>query len=346
MGGRVTIGVTVGLGLLLFSRGLWASGGGDELQPGLYAEITASRGRMVFELDYQETPLTTANFAGLATGLLENTAVPRGTPYYDGTIVYRRTPRYAVFLGDPLGEGTGGPGYTLPSESGGRFSSAEAGVLMMDGLSGESSGSRFFITLAGDPFLDSKYTGFGRIVSGVSVLKRLRPGDVVESVRILQIGEEAEALRVDSQILSRMTASARRAEIGELRKVDPGLGDAVEALGEERKKTPAGIYYSTLQEGAGENPEAGDRVSMHYTGMFVDGTIFDSSRTQGQTFDFVLGRDGVIPGWIEMVIGMKSGEIRRAVIPPGMAYGEQGFGPIGPNAWLIFDMELVGFTEG
>ena len=342
MGSRVIIG----LGLLLLSRGVWASGGGDELKPGLYAEITTSRGRMAFELDYQETPLTTANFAGLASGLLENDAAPPRTPYYDGTIVYHKTPRYAVFLGDPMGDGTGGPGYTLPSESGGRFSAAEAGVLMMDGLSGESSGSRFFITLAGDPFLDSKYTGFGRIVSGASVLKRLRPGDVIESVRILQIGEEAEALRINSQILNRMIASARRAEIGELREVDPDLGDAIEALGEGRSKTPTGIYYSTLQVGRGENPEAGDQVSMHYTGMFVDGTTFDSSRTQGQTFDFVLGRDGVIPGWIEMVIGMKSGEIRRAVIPPEMAYGEQGFGTIGPDTWLIFDMELVGFTEG
>ena len=342
MGGRLIFG----LALLLITRAAWPSGESDERAPGLYAEITTSRGLMMFELDYRETPLTTANFAGLASGLLENDAVPRGTPYYDGTIVYRETPRYAVFLGDPMGDGTGGPGYTLPSESGGRFSAAEAGTLMMDGLSGESSGSRFFITLAGDPFLDSKYTGFGRIVSGESVLRRLRLNDTVESIRILRIGAEAEALTVNPEILARMIASARRGEIAALRAVDSGLGDAVEALGKGREKTPTGIYFSTLEEGEGETPRAGDRVSMHYTGMFVDGTVFDSSRTQGQTFDFVLGKDSIIPGWIEMVIGMNTGEVRQVIIPPGMAYGKQGFGPIGPDTWLIFDMELVGFTEG
>ena len=59
---------------------------------------------------------------------------------------------------------------------------------------------------------------------------------------------------------------------------------------------------------------------MHYTGMFVDGTVFDSSRAQGQTFDSALGKDGIIPGRIEMVIGMSTGEVRKVIILPGMAY--------------------------
>ena len=85
---------------------------------------------------------------------------------------------------------------------------------------------------------------------------------------------------------------------------------------------------------------------MHYTGMLVNGTVFDSSRPRGQTFDFVLGLEGIIPGWVEMAMDMKPGEVRRAIIPPNMAYGEQGYGPIEPDSWLIFEMELVSFIKG
>jgi peptidylprolyl isomerase len=101
-----------------------------------------------------------------------------------------------------------------------------------------------------------------------------------------------------------------------------------------------------MPPGDGNSPNAGDRVSMHYTGTLLDGTVFDSSRPRGVTFDFVLGTDPVIPGWIEMVMNMKPGEVRKVVIPPYLAYGDQGYGPIEPNSWLIFEMELVSFIPG
>ena len=328
--------------LLLSSATLWASGAEEELEPGLYAEITTNRGVMVFLLDYERTPLTVSNFCGLAEGLLPNSAVPADVPFFDGMEFYREAEDYAVFSGDPENSGTGGPGYTIPRETGAFISAGAPGVLVMDGFVTESAGSRFFITQEGDAFLDTKYTPFGRIVRGERVVKKIRRGDLIESIDIVRIGPAANSLKFDEKTIAELEAAAREAEIEALRAQDPRLADAVTELGENRGKTPTGIYYTVLKEGDGNKPRPGSRVSMHYTGYLLDGTMFDSSRNRGVTFDFTIGVDGVIPGWIESVMDMRPGEIRRVVIPPSLAYGEQGYGPIEPNSWLVFEMELVG----
>ncbi|RLW70561.1 MAG: hypothetical protein B6D68_00670, partial [spirochete symbiont of Stewartia floridana] len=123
--------------------------------------------------------------------------------------------------------------------------------------------------------------------------------------------------------------------------IDPTLSDIVLSLGPERKKSMTGIYYAVLEEGEGAVPQTGDQVAIHYTGSFVDGQIFDSSKSREQPFEFTVGVDSLIPGWIEMIINMKQGEARKVVMSPEMAYGESGFGPIGPNSWLVFEIELL-----
>ena len=325
---------------------LMAAGTEEELGPGLYAELTTNRGVMVFLLDPSNTPLAVANFCGLAEGLLPNDEKGPGIPYYDGLTFYREAPEYAVFSGDHQGTGTGGPGYTIPREPGAVISTESPGTLVMDGLFTESAGSRFFITIQGDPFLDAKYTAFGRIISGERVLKKLHRDDVLESVRIIRVGEQAQSFSFDKASFDELYASARDNEIDALGETNPALPEVIKALGDDMVKTYTGIYYQVLSEGEGEKPKSGSQVSMNYVGRLLNGTVFDSSIQRGQTFDFVLGRDGVIPGWIEMVSDMTTGESRRVVVPPHLAYGEQGLGPIEPNSWLIFDMELVGFVDG
>ena len=277
------------------AAGAWAAGAPEEPGPGLYAEMQTSKGTMIFELDYRNTPLTAANFAGLAKGILKNSAKEAGTPFFDGMPIYRAIKGYAVFIGDPVGTGSGGPGYSLPRESTGKLSAAEEGVLVMDGLVTESAGSRFFITIHGDASLDSKYTSFGQIVSGKAVLKKLKIGDIIESIKILQIGAEAEALSIDQNIFDNLLAAGRMTEVNNLKVIDPALADIVHSLGEERRKSRTGIYYSILTEGKGAPPASGNRVSMHYTGTLIDGTVFDSSKSRGQTFDFTMGRTASSP---------------------------------------------------
>lgn len=107
--------------------------------------------------------------------------------------------------------------------------------------------------------------------------------------------------------------------------------------------TPSGLQYSIEKEGTGAQPQAGQIVSVHYTGWLTDGTQFDSSRNRNQPLQFPLGQARVIRGWDEGIAAMKIGEIRTLVIPPSLGYGERGMGGvIPPNATLVFRVELVG----
>jgi len=327
--------------LLLIPAISWASGSKEPLPPGLYAEITTNRGTMVFVLTLDETPLTVTNFCGLAEGSISNEAFDPGIPYFDGLSFYREAFNYAVFSGDPLEDGTGGPGYTMPRERQTQINVSEPGILLMDGFATESAGSRFFITQQGDSFLDTKYTAFGKLVSGRGTLRRTGKGDRIKSIRILKIG--LSAIEFDDTRFAELYAAARLAEIENIRGSNPNLAEAIVDLGDERKKTPTGIYFTVKAEGSGEKPVAGSTVSVHYTGTLLDGTVFDSTREREQTFDFTLGQDGVIPGWIEMITDMNPGEIRQVLIPPYLAYGDTGYGPIEPDSWLLFEMELLSF---
>ena len=104
----------------------------------------------------------------------------------------------------------------------------------------------------------------------------------------------------------------------------------------------SGLKYYDLQVGDGPSPQSGQQVSVHYTGWLEDGTKFDSSLDRGQPFTFVLGNGRVIRGWDEGVATMKVGGKRQLVIPPELAYGQQGAGGvIPPNATLIFEVELL-----
>ena len=108
----------------------------------------------------------------------------------------------------------------------------------------------------------------------------------------------------------------------------------------EVKTTPSGLQYEVLEEGTCVQPTAGDRVTVHYTGKLIDGTVFDSSVDRGEPATF--GVTQVIPGWVEALQMMKAGSKWRLFIPSALAYGPQGAGGIiGPNQTLIFDVELI-----
>jgi FKBP-type peptidyl-prolyl cis-trans isomerase len=108
-------------------------------------------------------------------------------------------------------------------------------------------------------------------------------------------------------------------------------------------KTSSGLKYIVNKKGAGPTPKAGQTVKVHYTGKFLDGKVFDSSIPRGEPFSFPVGMGNVIKGWDEAILAMSKGEKRILIIPPQLAYGEGGMGPIPPNATLIFEVELVDF---
>jgi peptidyl-prolyl cis-trans isomerase B (cyclophilin B) len=140
------------------------------------ATLTTSKGIIVVALDASAAPRTVNNFVFL---------VNQG--FYDGLTFHRVVPGFVIQGGDPLGTGTGGPGYTVPAEI--KLPHVE-GAIAMARLGDEqnpqraSSGSQFYITLAPTPNLDGAYTAFGHVTSGMDVVKKIQIGDVIQKIVI------------------------------------------------------------------------------------------------------------------------------------------------------------------
>ncbi len=117
----------------------------------------------------------------------------------------------------------------------------------------------------------------------------------------------------------------------------------------QSQTTASGLEITTTAEGTGEGAKAGDKVTVNYTGMFTDGTAFDSNVDPKfqhvEPFTFTLGAGMVIQGWDQGVLGMKVGEKRHLVIPAALAYGDRGQGPIPGGSTLVFDVEVVSISH-
>ena len=122
-----------------------------------------------------------------------------------------------------------------------------------------------------------------------------------------------------------------------------GNAPGIPELRGKMEEAEGGLRYIDETIGDGEAPQAGQRVSVHYTGWLTDGGQFDSSRASGRPFEFNLGQGQVIQGWDVGVASMRVGGKRRLIIPATMGYGTRGYPPVIPqNATLIFDVELLG----
>jgi peptidyl-prolyl cis-trans isomerase A (cyclophilin A) len=153
----------------------------------LYAHFTTSEGNFTVRLFDAETPNTVANFTGLADGSKEWTDPRSGKnvkqPYFDGTIFHRVIDGFMIQGGDPLGQGTGGPGFTFGDEFHPKLRHSKAGILSMANRGPNTNGGQFFITLAATPWLDDKHSVFGEVVEGMDVVTKIggtptsKPGD-------------------------------------------------------------------------------------------------------------------------------------------------------------------------
>ncbi len=136
----------------------------------------------------------------------------------------------------------------------------------------------------------------------------------------------------------------QNAAMAEMARVNAEAGKAFLAENAKRsevKTTASGLQYEVIAEGDGNKPSANNTVKVHYTGSLIDGTVFDSSVQRGEPA--VFGVTQVIPGWVEALQMMTVGSKWRLFIPSELAYGANGAGNIiGPNATLIFEVELLG----
>jgi FKBP-type peptidyl-prolyl cis-trans isomerase len=164
--------------------------------------------------------------------------------------------------------------------------------------------------------------------------------DTYNDEELAMTPEEAANLR-EAYIASRRA----EAEKGRQQAAGANAAEGDQFLLENRLKegvvvTESGLQYQVVELGSGAKPQATDRVRVHYRGTLLNGEEFDSSYARGEPITFAL--DQVIPGWTEGVQLMPVGSKYKFFIPSNLAYGPAGGGPIGPNATLIFDVELLG----
>ena len=166
----------------------------------MFAHFTTSEGKFTIQLFDQEAPKTVENFVGLAEGTKEWTDPRTGkkgnAPYYNGTIFHRIIDAFMIQGGDPLGQGTGGPGYKFADEFSPKRRHSKAGILSMANSGPNTNGGQFFITLVATPWLDDKHSVFGEVTEGMDVVNKIgkvatsKPGDrplkpiTIESVTI------------------------------------------------------------------------------------------------------------------------------------------------------------------
>jgi peptidylprolyl isomerase len=342
--------LSAGFGIFLFLSAMetvFAAPGDAALGNGLFARITTVRGDIVVRLEFQKTPLTVCNFVALAEGKM-NAAI--GKPFYNGLTFHRVISKangddqdFMIQGGDPLGNGSGGPGYRFPDEIDPSLKHDGPGVLSMANAGPGTNGSQFFITVAPTAWLDGRHTVFGRVVEGQNVVNQIRKGDRIERVAIIRNGPLATQFKADQaafdsllgEINAAASAKARDRRNADLAQINAKYPNAVQS--------PSGVRYIIEKQGTGIKPTAGKTVRVKYKGSLLSGKVFDSSDIQGKPFEFPVGAGKVIKGWDEMVLDMKIGEKRLSIIPPELAYGDRDVDNIIPaNSFLVFEMELIG----
>lgn len=180
-----------------------------------------------------------------------------------------------------------------------------------------------------------------------SGINEINVGDFSDGVAAVFYGSQPKMSYDDAKEVIRVffteLEEKQKAEASKMAEVNKAAGEAFLAKNGEReevKTLPSGLQYEVIVDGDGAQPSASDQVEVHYTGKLIDGTVFDSSVDRGVPATF--GVTQVIPGWVEALQLMKAGSKWRLFIPSALAYGPQGAGGIiGPNATLIFDVELL-----
>lgn len=165
-----------------------------------------------------------------------------------------------------------------------------------------------------------------------------------EGTEVLMTMEEMQS--VQKEFAEKMKAK-QEAQVKALQEENLKAGTAYLAENKAKKGvvvTESGLQYEVVKEGTGVKPVAEDTVKVHYKGTMIDGTVFDDSNQRGEPA--VFGVTQVIPGWSEVLQLMKEGASYRVVLPPALAYGEQGVPPmIEPNSVLVFDVDLISIEK-
>ncbi|MDN3665979.1 peptidylprolyl isomerase [Algibacter miyuki] len=344
-----------------------------DLEDGIYAEFITTKGVMLAQLTYKETPITVANFVSLAEG--ENTMVDKAfkkKKFYNGLIFHRVIDQFMIQAGDPTGTGSGNPGYKFMDEFTDSLKHDKPGVLSMANSGPNTNGSQFFITEIPKPHLNNKHSVFGQLISGLDVQdsisnvpvdrnnKPLEPV-VIEELNIIRKGKEAKKFDAPN-IFVKHFAEAERLEKEKKEKAAAILKatqDRFKALKAKAITLPSGLQYIITEKGKGiKLPETAE-ISTHYAVYFEDGKILETSKLEiAEALDIVNERRKAQNGYqpitadigpdARMIAGFKEGLQQLSVgdkatlfIPYHLAYGESGTRGIPAKSNIIFEVEVL-----
>ena len=304
---------------------------------GLFATLSTSKGEIKIELEFEKTPGTVGNFVGLSLGLISNSIKPLGEAYYNGLKFHRVINDFMIQAGCPLGTGTGDPGYKFDDEFHNELKHDRPGVISMANAGPSTNGSQFFITHVETPWLDNKHTVFGNVINGMDVVNSISQNDEIISVKINAVGDKAKAFDA-----AKAFEDFNKSKADRIKKEKENELKMLKDLSKGFSKTSSGLLYKFEKENNSHKPSNGNKVKVHYKGMLLDGTVFDSSFKRNQPIEFTLGVGQVIKGWDEGISLLGIGDKASFIIPSDLAYGAAGAGGvIPPDATLVFEVELI-----
>ena len=334
---------------------------GPKYPEGLYVEVTTNRGLIVLQLEYEKTPMTAANFVGLAEGAIDNAAFAPGRPFFDGTKWHRVVPGHVIQCGIAAGGSAEDPGYEFPNEIVlPELNHGRAGMVNMANGGPHTNGSQWCITLGDRSYLDGDYTVFGHVIEGLDVVMSIVQDDAIETVKIVRVGEKAWAFKPTTASFKAMVDEARVRVVRDDAAKKAMEDDLVQANWPGAAEAGNGIKYVILKPGQGEAPIAGASVRVAYSGQApLAGRSFVSTADEGkpywgetpEPFEVVVGSPRVNPGLDAAVALMKKGEKRLLIVPAAQGYKTSGFYAkqrpgekrfvISPGTLLVYEVEVV-----
>jgi peptidylprolyl isomerase len=347
------------LGLLAGCSSSPAARDPGPLPEGLYAEVTTNKGLIVLQLEFEKTPMTVANFVGLAEGAIQNAALPLGTPYFDGTKWHRVAPGHVIQCGIPRSSKVKDPGYQFPNEIClPELNHGRAGMVNMANSGPHTNGSQWCIMLGDRSYLDGDYTVFGHVVQGMDVVFKIVQGDEIQKVRILRVGRTAEAFRPTTESFTRMVEAAKARVMQAEEEKRRREAELIAANWPSAVLDAEGLRHIIIQEGIKERPKPKARLKIAYSGTTLYGKSFVSTADgtpywgdRPEPFVFVPGKTQVNPGLDAAVLQMNKGEKRTVIVPADQAYRTAGFYAkerkgqrrfvISPNTLLVYHIELI-----
>ena len=323
---------------LLVSLLLLINAAGSAQREGIYADFKTNRGTFRAVLFYEMTPVTCANFIGLAEGTISNATYPAGRPFYSNSPWHRVVKGHVIQGGapakdaSPQNEDSDVTGYTIPDEIT-ELSHRKAGMLGMAHSGPNTATCQYYVTLGDRSYLDRIHTVFGEVISGMDVVNSIEQGDTTYSVTIIRIGNKAEKFIVNDKTFGKLT----RRQWKVVRNIESARVKAEEKFVRDNYNftfttTASGLRYRIVEEGSGQGLLQGETGVFSYTGKTADQLTFLSTADgkpgqQNEALKFTLkaGSEQLIKGLDEGLAGMKKGETRLLIIPATLAYGSQGY---------------------